>query len=269
MAKFLTVEEKITFSFGKNWKNYLSTVDQQALEMAGKDIDHWLDGVSIEGKRVLDIGSGSGIHSLSFFSRGVKELVSFDYDKHSVEATLKMHETAGKPENWKIMQGSVLDRKFMEGLGQFDIVYSWGVLHHTGSMWEAIQNAVERVAPGGVFFISLYKEGPNYQKHLKLKQRYNASNKLGKKYLESIEILNVMLYRIRKGWNPFKWNMRKARGMTIYHDIVDWLGGLPYEVAHEDDVVRFMRNKGFELTRIFVKGEGGCTIFVFVSKNAG
>ena len=44
----------------------------------------------------------------------------------------RLHDLSGRPAHWRIAQGSVLDKAYMESLGTFDIVYSWGVLHHTG-----------------------------------------------------------------------------------------------------------------------------------------
>ena len=93
----------------------------------------------LDNKTFLDIGCGSGIHSLAAFLSGAKLIVSFDYDPQSVAATRILHRKAGEPKNWKIMQGSVLDEEFLRTLGHFDFVYSWGVLHHTGQMWQAIK----------------------------------------------------------------------------------------------------------------------------------
>jgi SAM-dependent methyltransferase len=142
-------------------------------------------------------------------------------------------------------------------------VYSWGVLHHTGAMWEAVENATRLLAPGGILWISLYKKGPRYEKDLALKKRYNAASELGKRWLIGRRVLRFMLRRLKRFQNPLAWNEKKRRGMTRYHDIVDWLGGLPYETATEDEVVRFMRKRGLILERIDAHKEGGCSSYVF------
>jgi SAM-dependent methyltransferase len=255
--------ERITFSFGQNWKKFLDEVSEDDVTRAREDIEHWLGSGRVAGKTVIDIGSGSGLHSLCFHLLGAKTVHSFDYDEHSVEATQKMHAEAGSPPGWRVERGSVLDRAYLGSLGRFDIVYSWGVLHHTGAMWEAIENTLQLVAPGGVLWISLYKKGPHYERDLALKRRYNAASEFEKKYLIGRRILRLMLRRLKRGQNPFAWNEKRRRGMNKYHDIVDWLGGLPYETAAEDEVVRYMRTHGLVLERIRPDKDGGCSVYVF------
>ena len=255
--------EPITFSFGENWKDLVKGASEAEFSSAAEDISAWLGANAIAGKRVIDVGSGSGIHSLAFLKLGAKSVHSFDYDPNSVEATRIVHSRAGSPSNWKVEHGSILDSAYVRSLGQFDIVYSWGVLHHTGAMWEAVENCASFVAPGGVFWIALYAKGPRYPQDLALKKRYNAASKLGKRWMVARWILRIMLGRLKKGKNPFTWNQEYGRGMNLYHDIVDWLGGLPYEVASEDEVVIFARRRRFVLERIMVDDEGACSIYVF------
>lgn len=251
------------FEFGKNWKDFLSTVTEAELNKAAEDIKTWLNTDNLAGKKVIDIGSGSGIHSYVLYTMGATELTSFDYDDDSVEATKKVWQNAGSPSNWKVMQGSVLDGEFVKSLGAFDIVYSWGVLHHTGEMWKAIENAISVVKPGGIFWISIYEKGPGYTKALKLKKKYNRSSALEKKIMIYSRILRLMAGRILRGKNPFKWNQRTTRGMNVYNDLVDWLGGLPYEVASTEEITQFCTTKGLELKKILPMPEGACSIYLF------
>lgn len=243
-------KELITFSFGKNWRSYVDTVNEDAVALARKDIEEWLGRDAVAGKTVLDIGCGSGIHSLCFHLLGAKQVVSLDVDPYSVESTRLLWEKAQRPSNWKVIEGSVLDKDFVAGLGTHEIVYSWGVLHHTGSMWEAIANASTRVEPGGRFWIALYVKGPTYPSDLALKQKYNRASKLGKKMMEWQYIYGIMRERWKSGQNPLKWNEKRERGMDVYHDVVDWLGGLPYEVASKEEVEEFCRERGFTTEKI-------------------
>lgn len=256
-------QEIITFSFGKNWESFISTVSDEQVRSALLDIEQWLGREKITGKTILDIGCGSGIHSLAFLMLGAERIDSFDYDISSVNATRSLWERNAKSERWNIFQGSILDTGFTGRLPAYDIVYAWGVLHHTGDMWSAINNAAALVRDGGYLWISIYVKGPRYSSHLQLKKRYNAASALGKWWMETVFIIKIMGWRALNLKNPFAWNEKKSRGMDTYHDIVDWLGGLPYEVASEDEVVRFCLERSFVLYRIKVIGEGGCNVYVF------
>ncbi len=254
------MKSPISFSFGKNWKNLNRVLTQEDIDKARADLVYWVGEENIRGKEVLDIGSGSGIHSLGMLRVGASRITSFDYDPHSVEATRQHWEDAGRPERWTVMHGSVLDDTFLATLPQFDLVYSWGVLHHTGDMWRAIRNALGKVKPGGLFYITLYNDR-NYAGSLALKQRYNAASNLGKRLMEAKWIAKLMARRLLNGKNPFAWNEKKVRGMNAYHDIVDWLGGLPYEIANEDEMLRFGHENGLSLRRIWCRED--CHYYLF------
>jgi 2-polyprenyl-6-hydroxyphenyl methylase/3-demethylubiquinone-9 3-methyltransferase len=259
--------DKITFSFGENWKSLAGKVTQDEIQSAARDIELWLDKEKIKGKSILDIGSGSGLHSLAFYLLEANKIYSFDNDPRSVEATNLLRNRVDSPENWTVSHGSVLDHAFLKNLGAFDIVYSWGVLHHTGNIWQAIENASSLVKENGIFFISIYKKGPNYKRDLAMKQKYNRVSPLLKYLMERRKILGVMKRRMKRFKNPFTWNEKKNRGMNVYHDIIDWLGGLPYEVATEDEIIRFLRPKGFCLERIQPNPESTCSVYVFSKLN--
>jgi 2-polyprenyl-6-hydroxyphenyl methylase/3-demethylubiquinone-9 3-methyltransferase len=255
--------ENITFSFGRNWTDFLGTVGKEEVESAESDILNWLGPGAVRGKDVVDIGSGSGIHSLVFNRLGARRVHSFDYDQFSVDATRRLWQANGEPEEWTVEHGSVLDQEYLDSLGQFDIVYSWGVLHHTGEMWKAIRNCFGLVRNGGVVWIALYQEGPRYGADLALKRKYNSASDFGQRLILYGRILKIMLSRARHFKNPFAWNEKSSRGMNRYHDLSDWLGGLPYEVASEDDVVKVAAECDLIVERIKIVNEGGCSTYVF------
>src|SRR5262249_21225912 len=153
-------------------------------------------------------------------------LLSFDYDPRSVEATMSLWRHQGQPAHWRVEAGSVLDRSYLDGLGFFDLVYSWGVLHHTGNLWQALDNACRLVKPGGRLWIASYAKVPRYADDLALKLAYNRASWLRQKYMEYRWIARLMWKRYRRGQSPFAWNHSTTRGMNVYHDLVDWLGGL-------------------------------------------
>jgi len=160
-------------------------------------------------------------------------------------------------------EGSILDDAWVRSLGRFDLVYSWGVLHHTGAMWRAVDAAATLVEPSGKLWIALYTKGPQYPADLALKQRYNRSSALGKRMIEARWIARLMYGEARRLRNPLGWNKTTTRGMNTYVDLVDWLGGLPYEVASPDEVVVRLRPRGFIADRVVTLGEGGCSSYVF------
>jgi len=250
-----------SFSFGKNWQEFLSTVDEDVITAAGKDIEDWLGTENIRGKSIVDIGSGSGLSSLCIYHRGCRRLVSFDYDPHSVEATKLLAERVGPAENWEIFEGSILDEALIGRLGTFDLVHSWGVLHHTGDMWHAIENAIRLCAPNALLFISIYAGGDLYEEHLALKRRFNAADEGTK-----AEMVRIQMERTKCFYNASGYcenTVRVNRGMTQYHDAVDWLGGLPYEVAHVSELLLFGINRGLRPLRVCERGQGGCSVYLF------
>jgi len=154
-ASSMTTEDASRFEFGANWADFVErNFSQERVDISRRHLLDFLGRESLEGLRFLDIGCGSGLHSLAAWQAGARRIHSFDYDPKSVATTRALHRMANTPEAWEVMQGSVLDAGFMAGLPQADLVYSWGVLHHTGDVWNAIRQACGRVAPGGLLYIA-------------------------------------------------------------------------------------------------------------------
>lgn len=137
------------FAFGQNWSNFLRTLDDERILEAERSLKQMLEVESLRDKRFVDVGSGSGLFSLAARRLGAS-VHSFDYDPQSVACTseLKRRFFPGDPQ-WTVEEGSVLDDDYLASLGRFDVVYSWGVLHHTGAMWKALENVTHLCAGGG------------------------------------------------------------------------------------------------------------------------
>lgn len=251
------VKDKITFSFGKNWQDFTSSsLNEERILEAEKSLRNFTGLEKFEGLSFLDIGCGSGLFSLAAYRMGASEIVSFDFDPFSVKCCEYLKEKENSPANWTVSEGSILDNDFLENIKHADIVYSWGVLHHTGSMWQAIRNAAKLVKPGGLFYIAIYNkvEGPfGSRTWLALKRFYNRRSMIGKKLVESIFILMIVLKMLATLKNPFSVikKYREKRGMSFIIDIRDSLGGYPYEYASAGEVFKFCKEEfGFTLENL-------------------
>ena len=251
--------DNITFSFVQNWLNYLNTVEEAELAAARTSLVNLLQVADLHEKRFLDIGCGSGLFSAAALALGAERVTSIDVDLNSIAATQKLKARLPVEQPWQILHGSVLDGAFLQQLPQADIVYSWGVLHHTGNMWPAIENAAGLVAPDGLLVIAIYNRTWSSGFWWQFKRFYNRSNPTMQRFLVWYVFGPRALVRLLKGKSPVKGD----RGMSIYYDAVDWAGGFPYEYASFDEIVNFCRKFGFRLTNAIPTNATGCNQFVF------
>jgi len=255
------------FEFGKNWTHFLATLNDARIRAAERSLTEMLGG-NLAGKRFLDVGSGSGLFSLAARRLGAS-VHSFDYDPHSVACTQELHRRYFSGDtNWRVEAGSVLDKDYLAGLGTFDVVYSWGVLHHTGQMWSALENVAASVAPYGQLFIAIYNDqGTASRRWAWVKRTYSRSRLL------RWPLLWASFWYGNWRWvakdilclRPFHTlhHYAEGRGMSVWHDLVDWVGGYPFEVARPEDIFDFYRGRGFTLERLKTTNSLGCNEFVF------
>lgn len=264
------------FEFGKNWQWFISLLNVDRILEAEKSLKQMLEIEDLKRESFLDIGSGSGLFSLAARRLGAR-VHSFDYDPLSVACTFELKRRYfPNDEHWTTEQGDVLNLEYLKSLGQFDVVYSWGVLHHTGAMWQALENVIPLVADGGKLAISIYNDqGRASLRWASLKKFYNQSLKP----LRMIIVLTVgglwfihsALGRLMRFQNPLpfkEWaEKKKNRGMSVWHDLVDWVGGYPFEVAKPEAIFDFYRKNRFEMIHLKTcGGRSGCNEFVFAKK---
>ena len=267
------------FAFGRNWKAFAPLVDEARIADAEHSLKEILGLQQLDGLSFLDAGSGSGLFSLAARRLGAR-VVSFDYDPDSVECTAELAKTfsPGDP-SWRIEAGSVLDRDFLERLGTFDIVYSWGVLHHTGAMWQALDNVIARVGSGGSLYIAIYNDQGRASTVWRWVKRLYVRAPGPLKWVvltpAFARLWGPTLLRDALRGRPLKsWNGYAAqpggRGMHPWRDVVDWVGGYPFEVATPAALAGFCAERGLDLAASRTCGTGlGCNEFLFRRGTSG
>jgi 2-polyprenyl-3-methyl-5-hydroxy-6-metoxy-1,4-benzoquinol methylase len=274
----LEVGSGARFKFGENWARFLELLDDGRIARAEESLKAMLEVESLAGRSFLDIGSGSGLFSLAARRLGAR-VHSFDFDPQSVACTRELRRRFfDEDPTWTIDEASALDEDYVRALGLFDVVYSWGVLHHTGQMWRALENARLPVAAGGKLFVAIYNDTGSQAARWKwIKRKYNELPRplrlpftlavIAPEEAKSVAraVLKGRPGEFVRSWTRYDEN----RGMSRWRDIVDWVGGYPYEVATPEEIFDFYRARGFTLTRMKAGRVGlGCNEFVFVKGQA-
>jgi SAM-dependent methyltransferase len=259
------------FGFGQNWLSFTKLVSEEHLAQAQQDLVDMLGIATLEGLSFLDIGSGSGLASLAAYRLGAR-VHSFDYDLASVTSTEELRRRFGGDDpRWQVEQGSVLDETFMSSLGEFDVVHAWGVLHHTGDMVSAMGQTLARVCPNGLLYLALYNDqGLRSRLWRAVKLSYNRLPAgLQRPFVALVmgpresAVATIYLLRGRPGIYLKRWtDYRSERGMSKWHDLVDWVGGYPFEVATPDSVFEFYHQRGFTLERMSLTRSAGCNRYI-------
>lgn len=258
------------FAFGRNWQRFLDLLTEERVCVAERSLQHYLQVDTLRGKTFLDVGCGSGLFSLA--ARRLDAVVhSFDFDAESVACTAELRRLFFDGDaHWTVEEGSILDASYVKSLGVYDVVYAWGVLHHTGAMWQALENAMAAVAPSGLLYIALYNDqGKLSLRWRRIKRMYN--------HLPSALRVPILAYVAVQSWGPAcvkdtlhgtplkRWrNYQDKRGMSPWRDIMDWAGGFPFEVARPEDVFEYCTCRGFRLEKLRTRGgDNGNNEFVF------
>ncbi|HEY1109607.1 MAG TPA: class I SAM-dependent methyltransferase [Opitutaceae bacterium] len=258
------------FAFGANWTRFLQVLNEEKIERAQRSMADLFGMDSFINLTFLDIGSGSGLSSLVAARMGA-QVQSMDFDPQSVACTeeLRYRHFSGSF-HWKVEKGSALDSGYMRGLGHFDIVYSWGVLHHTGNMWLGIENAIGCVKPKGKLMLAIYNDqGWKSRVWWLIKATYNRLPgwmAVGGSYLIYYPALAAVVaksalsfdrVRLKRLFSPLD------RGMSRRHDMIDWMGGFPFEFATVAVLRDYMAARGFTMEKAIETKALGCHQLVF------
>lgn len=269
----LDVAERERFAFGANWRRFLRLLSEERIAQAERSLREMLGVPDLNSRSFLDIGCGSGLLSLAARRLGAT-VRSFDYDPQSVSCARELHRRFFPDDpGWVISEGSVLDESFMQSLGEFDVVYSWGVLHHTGALWRALEMALLPLRRRGQLYIAVYNHQVFWSGfYARLKRTYVRAPASGKTIIaggyvatQVVKGLVRDLVTLRDPRARYRTKIHE-RGMSMWRDWIDWIGGYPFEVARPEEIFAFYRDRGLILSRLRTCGAGqGCNEFVFWS----
>jgi 2-polyprenyl-6-hydroxyphenyl methylase/3-demethylubiquinone-9 3-methyltransferase len=262
------------FEFGENWLGFATkSLDTAKADQARKDFDQLIDGIKLAGKSFLDVGFGQGLTLLAAAERHAK-VVGLDLDPKCVQAVKSSHVFFPTVEmrSISIVSGSILDKKTLQTLahsspqsdGLYDIVHAWGVLHHTSDMKRAITNCARLVRKNGILIIAIYNRHWTSPIWHGIKKVYNLSNRRTKRAM--VLILFPVIYAAK--WVVTHRNPTEmTRGMDFWFDVVDWVGGFPYEYAATDEIESMLAGLGFYTLSVRPANvPTGCNEFVLKKK---
>lgn len=259
------------FAFGENWASYSKLIGEPQIEHAKEGLLKLIPAEDFKGRSFLDIGCGSGLHALAASRLGVSRIVGVDIDPNSATTARKILTERNPSAPWQIENISVFDLT-PDHFGTFDIVYSWGVLHHTGDLWQAVSKAAALVAPNGLLAVAFYRE-TYLDPFWKLEKRFytnappSIQNFIKSSYINAFRVARAATRQESFADYISKYSSR--RGMDFEHDVHDWLGGYPYEAALAPEVDRRMIALGFKAERVFARSKSigifgsGCDEYVY------
>lgn len=261
-------EDGPRFAFGRNWRSFSDTaLKPESVAAARSQFAALLEGLPLEGKRFLDIGFGQGLPLIFAQERGALALgIDRDADNaRALESTARaLGLTAPPPHRIVSILDPALPREYPQG---FDVVHSWGVLHHTGDMRASLAAACSLVADGGHFLCAIYNRHWSSPAWTAIKWSYVRLPDWARRVL--VGALYPVIYAAKwlvTGRNP----REMRRGMDFFHNVVDWVGGYPYEYASVEELKAMVEPLGFTCRRV-ARPEVpiACNEFVFEKTRRG
>lgn len=257
------------YEFGRNWAEFAARLTEEAILEAVRGLERLLLREEVQGRTVLDIGCGSGLSALAFLRLGAAAVHAIDLDPDSVETARRVLATHAAGAAWHVERRSVFD---LGPLPRFDIVYSWGVLHHTGDLDRAFRAAAAKLKPCGLLAVALYRRTLLCPFWRLEKRLYTAAPKTIRRGLEALYIGAFRLAFAIRGRSFAEYVVRypeRNRGMSFRTDVRDWLGGYPYQSISEAETLRLAEACGLAPVHRFCRPPGlglfgsGCDEYVF------
>lgn len=233
------------FEFGANWAVFARSIDEARINSAEQCLRDLVGG-NLAGQSFLDIGCGSGLSALAAIRLQAARVRAVDLDENSVATAHSLLQVHAPQADWAAERRSVFE--FDPDVdGQYDVVYSWGVLHHTGAMWRAIAKAASLVAVEGRLVLAIYQRTPSCGFWRWEKRLYSRSPRwlaAGIRGLYKSAFLGAL---VLTGRNPVRYigEYGRHRGMRWSNDVHDWLGGYPYESASSSEIDACLSELGF------------------------
>jgi SAM-dependent methyltransferase len=240
------------FRFGENWQEFSAKIGETEIAEAVRGLEKLFPNGELKGKSFLDIGCGSGLSMVAALRLGAARVRGIDIDPISVSTARAVLTRHSSREYWAADEISVFEAT-PEKLGLFDVVHSWGVLHHTGRMWTATERAGDLVAPGGLLAIALYRRTLACRFWAAEKRLYAHSSAGRQQLFRSLYKAAYALRLLATGKNPARFfaEYKPLRGMDFDIDIHDWLGGYPYESTTPEEATAMLAHLGFRMIRLF------------------
>src|SRR5215813_6451148 len=256
------------FEFGENWSEFSRTIDERSIAEAERGLRKLFPDDGLKDRQMFDLGCGSGLHALAALRLGAASVTAIDIDPKSVATAWELLSQRAPHNQWQVGVQSVFT---MPPQPLYDIVYSWGVLHHTGDMKRAIELAAAKVAPGGLLCVALYRK-TKYCRMWQIEKRvYSRAPRAVRRLIEQLFL--VAFKRSFRGsgrsFEEYITDYAKSRGMDFMTDIRDWLGGYPYDSISEEDMLDLAHHLGLRTVRRFCEKPGsgllgnGCDEYVF------
>ncbi len=265
------------FEFGQNWTRFLATVNDARVLRAEASLKAMLGLDTLAGLTFLDIGCGSGLFSLAARRLGADRTF---VRLRSAVGSLQPQAEGALPSRRRRLAHRVgigprcrLSRK----PSPFRHRLLLGCPSpHRCHVAGARACAASRAA-NGKLFIAIYNDmGSQSIRWRQLKRLYAklpaAVQPLYACAVSAPEEAKGFLRAVPSGrpqdyvatWTKYERN----RGMSRWRDIIDWVGGYPYEFAKPDAICSFFIDRGFALDKMCIGGGLGCSEYVFSRSNS-